>query len=92
MATLLSESAVVLEYRLLLGGAALVIAAAFVSRGLPWWCLGAALPALLGLRSAARARPGLDGPGWTMRLIDCVQLHLLTGLTLSLGFVLSAIR
>jgi len=91
LATRLSVDAVVLEVRLLLGGVAVVLAAAFITRGLPLWCLGAAVPAALALRAAARARPDLDGRGWTMLLIACVQLHLLTGLTLAAGLVLSAI-
>jgi 1,4-dihydroxy-2-naphthoate polyprenyltransferase len=92
LATRLSVGAVVLEFRLLLAGVAVVLAAAFITRGLPLWCLGAAAPAALGLRAAARARADLDGKGWTMLLIACVQLHLLTGLAVAAGFVLSAIR
>ena len=87
------SSAVVLEFRLLVGSA----------RGRCWrprWppaasrCGASAqrLPALLGLRLAARARRDLDGMGWTRLLIGCVQLHLLTGATLAAGLVLSAIR
>jgi 1,4-dihydroxy-2-naphthoate octaprenyltransferase len=91
LATRVSADAVVLEFRLLVGGVAAVLAAAFVTGGLPWWCLGAVLPALLGLRLARRARPDLDGLGWTRLLIGCVQLHMLTGATLAAGFVLSAI-
>jgi len=92
LATRVSIGAVVMEFRLLIGGAALVLAAALVTRGIPLWCLLAALPAALGLRLAARARPDLDAMGWTRLLIGCVQLHLLTGLTLAAGFVLSAIH
>jgi 1,4-dihydroxy-2-naphthoate octaprenyltransferase len=92
LATRLSVDAVVLELRLLLGGVAAVLAAALITHGLPLWCLGAAVPAAMALRAAVRARPDVDGRGWTMLLIACVQLHLLTGLTLAAGFVLSAIR
>jgi 1,4-dihydroxy-2-naphthoate octaprenyltransferase len=92
LATHLSEGGVVLEYRLLLGGVAIVVAAGLVSRALPLWCLLAAVPALLAVRSAAQVHAGPDGRGWTMRLIDCVQLHILTGVTLALGLVLSAIH
>jgi 1,4-dihydroxy-2-naphthoate octaprenyltransferase len=91
LATRLSVGAVVLEYRLLVGGAAAVLAAAFAAHGLPWWCLGAAVPAALAIRLALQAREDLDGRGWTMLLIGCVKLHQLTGLTLAAGFVLSAI-
>ena len=84
----------VLRVPLLLVGAARGAARRRAGRpaGLPLWCLGAALPALLGLRLAARARADLDGMGWTRLLIGCVQLHLLTGATLAAGLVLSAIR
>lgn len=92
LATHLSERGVVLEYRLLLGAVPVVVAAGLATRGLPWWCLLAALPAALAVRSAARANTGLGSAGWTARLIDCVGLHLLTGLALSAGLVLSAIR
>jgi 1,4-dihydroxy-2-naphthoate octaprenyltransferase len=92
LATRLSPRAVVLEYRLLVGGAAAVIAVAFVARGLPWWCLGAVITAALACRLALRARADLDGRAWTMLLIGCVKLHQLTGLTLAAGFLLSAIR
>jgi 1,4-dihydroxy-2-naphthoate octaprenyltransferase len=91
LATRLSAGAVVLEYRLLVGGAALALAAAFAARGLPWWCLGALVPAALAIRLALQAREDLDGRGWTLLLIGCVKLHQLTGLTLAAGFVLSAI-
>jgi 1,4-dihydroxy-2-naphthoate octaprenyltransferase len=91
LATRLSPRAVVFEYRLLVGGAAAVLAAAFAARGLPWWCLGAVVPAALAVRLALQAREDLDGRGWTMLLIGCVKLHQLTGLTLAAGFVLSAI-
>jgi 1,4-dihydroxy-2-naphthoate polyprenyltransferase len=92
LATRLSVGAVVLEFRLLLGAVPVVLAAALITRGLPWWCLGALLPAAMALRLASRAGRDLDGLGWTRLLIGCVQLHLLTGLTLAAGFVLSAIR
>lgn len=92
LATRLSEDAVVVEFRVLLIGVPVVLAAGFITRALPWWCLGSVVPAALAVRAALRAHPGLDARGWTLRLIDCVQLHMLTGLTLSLGFVLSAIR
>jgi 1,4-dihydroxy-2-naphthoate polyprenyltransferase len=92
LATRLSVEAVVVEFRLLLGAVALVLAAALITRGLPLWCLGAAVPAGLALRAAARAGTNLDGRGWTMLLIACVQLHLLTGLTVAAGLVLSAVR
>ncbi|GAC1581942.1 MAG: hypothetical protein NVS3B18_15480 [Candidatus Dormibacteria bacterium] len=92
LATRLSVDAVVLEFRLLLGAVAVGLAAAFITRGLPWWCLIAVLPAALALRLAARARPDLDGTGWTRLLIGCVQVHLLLGVTLAAGFLLSAIK
>jgi 1,4-dihydroxy-2-naphthoate octaprenyltransferase len=92
LATRLTAGGVVLEYRLLVGGAAVVIAAALIARGLPLWCLGAVVPAALALRSAARVNEHTDGRGWTMQLIGCVQIHLLTGLVLAVGFVLSAIH
>jgi 1,4-dihydroxy-2-naphthoate octaprenyltransferase len=92
LATRVSMGAVVLEFRLLVGVPAALLAAALVTRGLPLWCLGAAVPAVLGLRLAARARADLDGLGWTRLLIGCVQMHLLTGATLAAGLVLSAIR
>ena len=92
LATRVSVDAVVLEYRLLLGVPAVLLVVALATHGLPLWCLGAALPALLGLRLAARARSDLDAMGWTRLLIGCVQLHMLTGATLAAGFVLSAIR
>ena len=91
LATRLSPAAVVLEFRLLMAALVVVLAAAFVTRGLPLWCLGVAIPAALAVRLAVRARPGLDGTGWTRLLIGCVQLHMLTGITLAAGFVLSAI-
>jgi 1,4-dihydroxy-2-naphthoate octaprenyltransferase len=91
LATRISVDAVVTEFRLLLGGPAVVLAAGLVTRGLTLWCLGAAVPAALGLRLAARARSDLDAMGWTRLLIGCVQLHMLTGITLAAGFVLSAI-
>ena len=92
LATWLSPDAVVLEFRILLIGVAAVFAAAFIARGLPWWCLGVVIPAGLAVRAATRSHRDLDATGWTMRLIECVQLHLLTGLALSVGFVLSVIR
>ncbi len=92
MATRISPQAVVLEFRLLLGLPALLLCVALVSHGLPLWCLLAALPALLELRLAARARTDLDALGWTRLLIGCVQMHMLTGITLAAGLVLSAIR
>jgi 1,4-dihydroxy-2-naphthoate polyprenyltransferase len=92
LATHLSVGAVVLEFRLLLGAVPVVLAAALITRGLPWWCLGALLPAAMAMRLASRAERDLDGLGWTRLLIGCVQLHLLTGLTLAAGLVLSAIR
>jgi 1,4-dihydroxy-2-naphthoate octaprenyltransferase len=92
LATRLSEGAVVAEYRGLLGGVPLVLAIGLATRGLPWWDLLAILPAGLAVRSAWRAHRGLDGMGWTHRLIECVQLHLLTGIALGLGSVLSGIR
>jgi 1,4-dihydroxy-2-naphthoate octaprenyltransferase len=92
LATRVSVDAVVLEFRLLLGLPAVLLAAALATRGLTLWCLGAALPALLGLRLAARARRDLDAMGWTHLLIGCVQMHMLTGTTLAAGLVLSAIR
>jgi 1,4-dihydroxy-2-naphthoate octaprenyltransferase len=92
LATRISVDGVVHEFRLLLGGAAALLATGLATRGLPLWCLGATLPAVIALRLAVRARKDLDGTGWTRLLIGCVQLHLLTGVTLSAGFVLSAIR
>ena len=92
LATRLSERAVVAEYRGLLGAVPLVLAIGLATRGLPWWDLLAAVPAGLAIRSAGRAHRGLDGLGWTHRLIECVQLHLLTGIALGLGSVLSGIR
>jgi hypothetical protein len=49
------------------------------------------VPALLAARLTVGARRDLDGRGWTMLLIGCVKLHLLTGVTLAAGFVLSSI-
>lgn len=92
LATRLSEDSVVLEFRLLMAGVPLVLAAGLLTRGLPWWCLLAVIPAALAVRSAMRAHRHLDAMGWTMRLIECVQIHLLTGLSLSAGLVLSAVR
>jgi len=92
LATHLSERAVVLEFRLLLAGVAVALALALATGGLPPWCLGAALPAALALRASTHARAGLEGRDWTMLLIGCVQLHLLTGLTLAAGLVLSAVH
>jgi 1,4-dihydroxy-2-naphthoate octaprenyltransferase len=92
LATRVSIATVVFEFQVLAGLPAVVVAAALATHGLPLWCLGAALPAVLGLRLAARARTDLDGMGWTRLLIGCVQLHLLTGVTLAAGLVLSAIR
>ena len=92
LATRLPERGVVLEYRLLLGAVPVVLAAGLATRALPWWCLLAVIPAALAVRSAVRARRGLDIAGWTARLIECVGLHLLTGLAVSAGLVLSAIR
>ncbi|MBJ7595300.1 MAG: prenyltransferase [Candidatus Dormibacteraeota bacterium] len=92
LATRVSMDAVVLEFRLLVGGAAVVLAVALATRGIPLWCLGAVLPAVMALLLAARARRDLDAMGWTRLLIGCVQLHMLTGITLAAGFVLSAIR
>lgn len=91
LATRLSPGGVVLEMRVLLIGAALVIGVGLATRGLPPWCLVAVVPALLALRAATRARAGLDGTGWTRLLIASVQLHLLTGLTLAAGLVLSGL-
>jgi len=92
LATRLSLDAVVLEFRLLLAIPAVLLAVALATRGIPLWGAGAALPAAMGLRLAARARNDLDAMGWTRLLIGCVQLHMLTGATLAAGFVLSAIR
>ena len=92
LATRLSPRAVVLEYRALLCGVPLVLAAGLATRGLPLWDLVAAIPAALAVRSAVRARADLDAVGWTRRLIDCVQLQLLTGVALGIGSLLSAIR
>ncbi len=92
LATRVSAGAVVLEFRLLTALPAVVLVAALATHGLPLWCLGTAVPAVVGLRLAARARPDLDGMGWTRLLIACVQMHLLTGTTLAGGLVLSAIR
>ncbi len=92
LATRVSADAVVLEFRLLTAAPAILLVLALATGGLPLWCLGAALPAALGLRLAARARSDLDGTGWTRLLIGCVQLHLLTGITLAGGLVLSAVR
>jgi 1,4-dihydroxy-2-naphthoate octaprenyltransferase len=92
LATRISVGAVVLEYRLLVGAPAVLLAAALATHGLPLWSLGVSLPALLGLRLAARARRDLDSMGWTRLLIGCVQTHLLTGVMLAAGFVLSAIN
>ena len=91
LATRISVAAVVLEYRLLVGAPAVLLAAALATHGLPLWCLGASLPAVLGLRLAARARRDLNSMGWTRLLIGCVQTHLFTGVMLAAGFVLSAI-
>jgi 1,4-dihydroxy-2-naphthoate polyprenyltransferase len=92
LATRLSEDGVVIEFRVLLIAVPVVLAGGFITRSLPWWCLAVVVPAALAVRAAVRAHRGLDARGWTMRLIECVQLHMLTGFALSLGFVLSAIR
>ena len=79
---------------MLAGGAAVVAGRGPGDRGLPPVVpAGAALPAVLALRLAARARRRPRRPlGWTRLLIGCVQLHLLTGIALAAGLVLSAIR
>jgi 1,4-dihydroxy-2-naphthoate octaprenyltransferase len=92
LATRLSPSAVVLEFRVLTAGVAVVLAAALATGGLPLWCALAAAPAALAVRTAARARADSDGRQWTLQLIACVQVHLLTGLALAAGLALSAIR
>ncbi len=92
LATRVSVDAVVLEFRLLVGGAAALLAISLAMRAIPLWCLGAALPAVLAVRLAVRASTAMDAMAWTRLLIGCVQLHLLTGVTLAAGFVLSAIR
>ncbi|MDQ6855676.1 MAG: prenyltransferase [Candidatus Dormibacteraeota bacterium] len=92
LATRVSVDAVVLEFRLLVVLPAVLLVVALATHGLPLWCLGAAVPALVGLRLAGRARNDLDAMGWTRLLIGCVQVHMLTGTTLAAGFVLSAIR
>jgi 1,4-dihydroxy-2-naphthoate polyprenyltransferase len=91
LATRLSPDAVVTEFRVLLGAVPVVLAGAFITGGLPWWCMLVVVPALLAARLTLGARRDLDGRGWTMLLISCVKLHLLTGVTLAAGFVLSSI-
>ena len=92
LATRLSERGVVLEYRVLLLGVPALLAAGLATRGLPLWCLVAVAPAALAVRSAFAATVAMAAPGWTRRLIDAVQLHLLTGVALGAGLLLSAIR
>ncbi|HEV7677838.1 MAG TPA: prenyltransferase [Candidatus Dormibacteraeota bacterium] len=90
VATYLSPRGVVLEFRLLLAATAVLLVAGLATRGLPVTCL-VALPAVMqALRAAARARPDLDARGWTMLLIACVGLHLLTGVLLAAGLLLHA--
>jgi 1,4-dihydroxy-2-naphthoate polyprenyltransferase len=89
VATYLSPAGVVAEFRLLLLAMPLLLVLGLALRGLPLACLLAAVPALLAVRTALRARVGLDGRGWTRLLIACVGLHLLTGLALALGLLLA---
>jgi hypothetical protein len=55
---------------------------------MPVTCVVALPAVLLALRTALRARPDLDARGWTLLLIACVGLHMLTGVLLSLGLLL----
>jgi len=89
VATYLSPAGVVAEFRLLLLAMPVLLVLGLALRGLPLAWLLAAAPALLAVRTALRARVGLDGRGWTRLLIACVGLHLLTGLALALGLLLS---
>jgi len=85
VATYLSPRGVVAEFRLLLAATAVLLAVGVALRGLPLTALVAAPAALVALRTAARARPDLDARGWTLLLIACVKLHMLTGVLLAVG-------
>jgi 1,4-dihydroxy-2-naphthoate polyprenyltransferase len=89
VATYLSPSGVVLEFRLLVLAMPALLVAGLAVRGLPLACLVAGLPALLAVRTAMGARVGLGGRGWTRLLVACVGLHLLAGAALALGLLLS---
>lgn len=89
VATYLSPRGVVWEFRLLLAAMPVLLIVGVAVRDLPVVCLIAAVPAVLALRVASRARVGLDARGWTRLLIACVGLHLLTGAALALGLLLS---
>lgn len=90
VATYLSERGVVRELRGLLLLVPVLLVAGLATRGFPLACLVVAAPAVLVVRTALRARAGLDARGWTRLLIACVGLHLLTGAALALGLLLSA--
>jgi 1,4-dihydroxy-2-naphthoate polyprenyltransferase len=88
VATYLSPRGVVLEFRLLLAATAVLLVAGLATRGLPLTALVVLPAVVLSLRTAARARAGLDARGWTRLLIACVGLHMLTGVLLALGLLL----
>lgn len=90
VATYLSPRGVVLEFRLLLVLVTVLLLAGIGTGGLPRVALLALPAGVMALRIALRARADLDARGWTMLLIACVGLHLLTGALLALGLVLSA--
>lgn len=89
VATYLSPTGVVLEFRVLLLLVPVLLFVGVGLRGLPLVCLLAAPAALLCARTAMRARAGLDARGWTRLLIACVGLHLLTGVLLAVGLLLA---
>jgi 1,4-dihydroxy-2-naphthoate polyprenyltransferase len=88
VATYLSPRGVVLEFRLLLAATAVLLVAGLATRGLPLTALVVLPAVVLSLRTAARARAGLDARGWTRLLIACVGLHMLIGVLLALGLLL----
>lgn len=92
LATRLSGTGVVTEFRILVGAVPVVLAAALLTRGLPLWCLLCAIPAGLCVRAAASAHVGMAAAAWTRLLITSVQLQLLTGLAVGAGLVISGIR
>lgn len=91
LATFLSPRAVVMEYRALLIAAPMVVLAGIAVRGLPWECALALLPGGLAVRTAFGATEETDVHGWTMFLISSVRLVLLTGITLTMGLLLSRV-
>lgn len=91
LATRLSPEQVVWEYRVLTAGVPVVLVAGLALRGLPWECALALVPGALAARAAVAARLGLDARQWTGLLLRCVKLHLLTGVALTVGLLLSGI-